>query len=255
MRQEPKSPYLKGRRLRLFGGPNGSGKSTIFNLVNKNYDIGYYINADEIELELKSEGSLNLSRFGIHLHDPLKFKAFLDHHPLTTKAKDSGYDISIEAEPKRIITDINAQLSYEAALLADFIRIQLIKRGAKLTFESVMSHSSKVDTLISAQELGYKTYLYFICTGSPEINIERVNLRVKKGGHAVDHKKIYDRYHKSLTLLAQAVSNTYRSFIWDNSGKRPELIMEIENGYKVTIRTNRIPAWVRRYLLGDFPSF
>jgi ABC-type branched-subunit amino acid transport system ATPase component len=63
------SNYLKGRRLRLFGGPNGSGKSTIFNEVDENYDIGYYINADEIEKELKQKGHLDLARYSLRIDD------------------------------------------------------------------------------------------------------------------------------------------------------------------------------------------
>lgn len=62
---EKKLRYLKNRRLRVFGGPNGSGKSTILEQIDSKYNIGYYVNADEIEKLLKSTQFVDLSNFGI----------------------------------------------------------------------------------------------------------------------------------------------------------------------------------------------
>jgi len=39
-------------RLRIFAGPNGSGKSTLFESLSKKYDVGVFVNADNIEKEL-----------------------------------------------------------------------------------------------------------------------------------------------------------------------------------------------------------
>ena len=42
------------KRLRIFAGPNGSGKSTIINIIrNKKIDLGIYLNADEIKVQLE----------------------------------------------------------------------------------------------------------------------------------------------------------------------------------------------------------
>ena len=54
------------------------------------------------------------------------------------------------------------------------------------SFETVMSHHSKVSFLKEVKQAGFKTYLYFICTQDPEINQKRVLNRVSKGGHSVD---------------------------------------------------------------------
>jgi len=49
-------------RLRVFAGPNGSGKSTVINYVQnikvngRPIDFGYYINADDIAIELRGKG-------------------------------------------------------------------------------------------------------------------------------------------------------------------------------------------------------
>ena len=48
---------------------------------------------------------------------------------------------------------------------------------------------------------GYKVYLYFISTESPEINKFRVEARKAKKGHDVPEDKIVSRYYGSLDLL------------------------------------------------------
>lgn len=53
-----------------------------------------------------------------------------------------------------------------------------------------------------AQALGYRTYLYFVSTEDPEINVDRVRIRVEEGGHMVAPDKVRSRYFNSLSLLA-----------------------------------------------------
>lgn len=48
------------KRLRVFGGPNGSGKSTLFASIAEQFNVGYFINADEIENQIASTGLSNM---------------------------------------------------------------------------------------------------------------------------------------------------------------------------------------------------
>jgi len=242
-------PYLKNRRLRLIGGPNGSGKSTIIYELGKKYDIGIYLNPDDIGHELAESGKYNIGPLSLKEDNPNKFARFVKSHSLTEKASKDGYPIELALREGYIIPEVRDRYTYEAALIADYLRKELIKVGKKMTFESVMSHPSKIDILKEARTRGYKTYLYYVCTASPTINIERVNLRVKKGGHDVPNEKIEERYYKSLALLKEAAKRTYRTFIWDNSGAKPELILEIFEGREITFLTKKAPHWVKEYLL------
>jgi predicted ABC-type ATPase len=47
----------------MFAGPNGSGKSTLIQEVRKSYNVGYFINADEIEFLLSKQKYLDCSLF------------------------------------------------------------------------------------------------------------------------------------------------------------------------------------------------
>ncbi|MGB0949027.1 MAG: toxin, partial [Marinirhabdus sp.] len=108
---------------------------------------------------------------------------------------------------------------------------------------------SKIETLKKSQEKGYKNYLYFISTESVAINKQRVEERIKNGGHPVPFNKIEDRYYKNLEYLFKAIKHTYRTFVFDNSGSRSELILDIFNGEKLTLRSGSIPLWIDKYLL------
>jgi predicted ABC-type ATPase len=237
--------------MRVFAGPNGSGKSTMINEISKKYDLGVYINPDEIEKELNSSGKIQLHSFKLKNSSEEEFANFITNHSLLQKAKEKGHSISLKLDSKEnaIINLSELRPSYEAALVADFLRIKLIEQGEKLSFESVMSHESKLEIFELAKLNGYKVYLYFICTESPEINKARVKLRVQEGGHDVDEDLIESRYYNTLQLLKSAVKNTYRSFLWDNSGKASELILEVLDGSEITMISNsQTPNWCEKYL-------
>lgn len=248
----PNSPLKKHKRLRIFAGPNGSGKTTILKLIDDSYDLGVYINADEIEKQLRENSFIDLFDYGINNFDESRFKKQLQSHSLLKKAKSDGYHIDIDLQENKIVNLDKKTHSYEAALIADIIRHELLAQGKKMSFETVMSHSSKIEFFKQAKENGYKVYLYFICTESAHINVERVGLRVEKGGHPVDPKKIVSRYKNSLALLKDTIPYCYRTFIFDNSEDQAYLILEVTNKGSIEILQEEIPHWVDDYLLSYF---
>jgi predicted ABC-type ATPase len=85
------------------------------------------------------------------------------------------------------------------------------------SFETVMSHRSKVDFMIRADDAGYDVTIYFVCTSDPEINVRRVENRVSRGGHDVPHERIVARYWRTLELLPYAALVARRTVLFDNS--------------------------------------
>lgn len=74
---------------------------------------------------------------------------------------------------------------------------------------------------------------------------------MRLGGHPVTKDKIESRYYNSLSNLKPAVRLTYRSFISDNSGDKPFLILGLYKGNEVTFYHKEIPQWVDNYLLNE----
>ena len=238
----------KIKRMRVFGGPNGSGKSTTFNNIKRLLHIGYFVNADEIETQLNNFGFINLFDFGINTNKAT-WVEFKETSSLPKKAKASGLNIQLEFKNNIIIQKAKASFSYESAMIAEFIRLEFIKSDQSFSYETVMSHPSKIELFDISARNGFRNYLYFICTESPIINIERVKVRVKKGGHPVPEEKIESRYFRSLGLLHEAAMKTYRTFVFDNSGNEQRLILELHKGRKITRHSDWMPVWVKRHLL------
>ena len=137
---------------------------------------------------------------------------------------------------------------YGASVFAEFIRIKLLEAGNSYSFETVRSHTSKVNFIEEANKLDYKTYLYFVCTNDTIINVERVKSRVVHGGHEVNREKIVSRYYRSLELLHAAFVASNRAFIIDNSGLDGSVIVE-KNGNEISVLSDDVPSWVQRYLI------
>lgn len=243
----------KVKRLRVFGGPNGSGKSTLFQEFSGKYNTGYFINADLLEQRLQNGGTVPLNELNISA-DQAMLDAFLSKgssKSMLEKSAGAGHEIKFSIKDNEIVINSENTLSYEASLIAAFIRELLFINSLSFCFETVMSHPSKLAEIEEANEQGYQTYLYFVCTDTPEINVSRVSNRVEKGGHNVSDTKIKERYYRALENLFPAINLCYRSFLFDNSGDKITLIAEIykANELKLHIDSDFFPEWFKEYVL------
>jgi predicted ABC-type ATPase len=214
--------------------------------------LGVFIGPDEIEQEIRRDGFLDFSRYQVNISadEVLPFftgSEFLQAEGLADAARQLTF-ASNRLGFARVAVD-----SYFASVAAELVRQKLLANRVTFTFETVMSHRSKVDLLTQAQAAGYRTYLYFIATDDPAINISRVRNRVALGGHAVPADKIASRYQRSLDLLMDAVRHTNRAYIFDNSTDNADQqhtwLAEITEGRTLELKTNQIPAWFKRYVL------
>lgn len=233
-------------RLRVFAGPNGSGKSTIQERLRPEW-IGAYVNADDMERQLRQSGSLDLNPFDLNrLPEQLQqvFRAYLADSRLLRQHGLEGAARLLNVTADKALHLPPAQVnSYVAAVLADAIRRELLAQGSTFTFETVMSSPDKIDFMREAQAHGYRTYLYFVATDDPAINIARVKQRVRQGGHDVPEDRIRDRYRRSIGLLDQACAVSSRAYVFDNSGEAHELLAEISDGEEMTLHAPALPAW------------
>jgi predicted ABC-type ATPase len=235
-------------KFRLFAGPNGSGKSTLIHAISKDFQMGYFINADQIEYELANSKYIDLFlRFGKLNLTYKDWKDFLYEYQ-QEDSRANIIDFTVLDIQESILVWKGSITSYAASIIASFLRYRMIQQSVTFSFETVMSHPSKVEFITRAQKLGFKTYLYFICTDDPLINIERVKNRKQMGGHNVDPKLIESRYYRSLENLQEAFLKVDRAFVIDSSNRNRNLILE-KKGETVFNHTEMIPGWVNKYLL------
>ncbi|MBI6664984.1 hypothetical protein B1F73_04845 [Pseudomonas syringae] len=230
-------------RLRVFAGPNGSGKSTIKRILHPDL-IYIYVNADDLEREVGDNGFLDLSPFSIDA-DQQAFRTFFSSHPLIEREQLACQAEHFVITAQSLLIEGITFTSYHASVVADFIRHQLLDQSASFTFETVMSDRSKVEFIKKAKAMGYRTYLYFVATENPSININRIAIRVGEGGHNVTPEKVRTRYHRCLALLPEAIQATNRAYLFDNSGDTAELEAEITDASIVEYKVDEVPEWCK----------
>jgi predicted ABC-type ATPase len=223
----------------MVAGPNGSGKTTLVEFLRGALalPLGHYLNPDELDRELVQSGRINIGRWGAEV-DAGGLLQFLKQHPLFPRA-DIG---PLTVEQNTIVPAQPIQSGYLASILSDYLRRSWLAQRGSFTFETVMSNRDKIDLLAEARRLGYRTYLYYVCTEAPLINQRRIANRVRDGGHDVPVEKILPRYERSLALLPEAIRLCNRAYLFDNSGQSNRMFAEFESGQPNNITAN-VPEW------------
>jgi predicted ABC-type ATPase len=227
----------------MFAGPNGSGKTTVKTRLQRPPEwFGIYINPDEIEATIRSSGVLQLDAFGVEA-DTEEVRGYFVSSTFLQSQGLAGTAAGIAVHGGRLHFDRHELNSYHASVLADFLRRKAMKSLKSFSFETVMSSRDKVELLRDARAAGFRTYLYYVATQDPAINIERVKRRVATGGHDVPIDKIISRYHRSLSLVPEAIRHADRAFFFDTSGDATKYIASVEGGSTMTLQADDIPNW------------
>lgn len=137
-------------------------------------------------------------------------------------------------------------LELTAANLEAVIRIEAwletsIRAHQTVGVETVLSTGKYRRLVDAAKALGFEVWLIYVLLDSPRRNVERVRLRVKKGGHAVPEDKILERHARSLEQMPWFLEHADQAWLYDNSGATPRLIGEKRAGV-VTLDENALPA-------------
>lgn len=139
---------------------------------------------------------------------------------LTKTLMAAGVDFGEYINPDDIAATLDG--GYDARVrkaqkIADDRREACVRERRNFTFETVMSHPSKLELLRAAYGAGFLVQMYFIAIDDPLINVSRVANRVAKGGHDVPPEKIVDRYSRVLDLLPTALLICDAATVFDNS--------------------------------------
>ena len=117
-----------------------------------------------------------------------------------------------------------------------------ISKETSFNQETTLSGRSIINNIKIAKQKGYTIIVNYIGVENAEIAKERVDLRVKKGGHGIPHKDIERRYFESLENLSKIISICDEINIYDNTNIF-KLVACIRNG-QVIWRDEELPNWI-----------
>lgn len=170
--------------------------------------------------------------------------------------KSTFYHAHLEAAGLRFVNAdvLSRELKigpYEAAMLADSIRRELVRQRESFVFETVFSDPAgdKLAFLKDAAAAGYTVILCFIGISGPEVSEQRVAMRVSQGGHDVPTDKLETRYPRILENLRNALRELPHVRVYDNDDLRYpfRLVTVYENGQAIRLH-KPIPRWLASVL-------
>jgi predicted ABC-type ATPase len=135
---------------------------------------------------------------------------------------------------KRIAAHEGLRLNPEA-------NIQAVTRIEAWLYASIATHQTVgVETVLAtgkyralverAHAQGFRIRLIYVFLQSADLNVERVRLRVRKGGHDVAEASVRDRRRRSFEQLGWFFGPADQAEIYDNSGAEPKLIVTKSDG-------------------------
>ena len=237
-------------RLRMLAGPNGSGKSTLAAQLSSDYAVNLYrfLNADLLFAEV-AQSHRTACPFSIDNAELVQFVA-QSTYPREYKRPFESGEIYIDGEDY-LHFSVNGINSYSVAIVADFFKEQYLKHRISFSFETVFSHPAKIDILRRAQAAGFKTYMYFVATENPVINVNRIKERVALGGHDVPEEKTRSRYLRCMEQVRYALPYLNRAYFFDNSTEQSIYLAEYESEVGFSLHSELLPSWFRRFVLGE----
>ena len=117
--------------------------------------------------------------------------------------------------------------------------------------ETVLSTPKYRRLVLAAKQRKFTIRLIYVLLNSPELNIERVRLRVAKGGHDVPGDKIVERRKRSLEQLPWFLAAADDAWLFDNSGGQPQLI-GTKSKSKIRLTTAALPEIKNAARLAEF---
>jgi len=134
--------------------------------------------------------------------------------------------------------------SYQAAKIAETLRIRLLRQGRSFCFETVFSHPSKIDFLAQAKTFGYEIILVLIHLDNVMLNQARVAQRMTEGGHSVPEDKIRNRIPRMLDNIKRALPLCNKAYFLDNSRwDEPFQKIAIIDGGVLSKSVDNLPSW------------
>ena len=160
--------------------------------------------------------------------------------------KSSAYQASVAEVDGRAFRIINpdlfaARLAQNEGLASDAANLEAVRRIEQWLETSILAgHTVGVETVLStpkyrrlvelARRQDYRIQLIYVILDDPLRNVERVMIRVRRGGHSVPKEKIVSRYWSSLEQLPWFLAEVDEAWIWDNSGATIRAVGQKANG-------------------------
>jgi predicted ABC-type ATPase len=136
------------------------------------------------------------------LPDWLGFSDFINADLIAAEQQRGSFDVPAFAAGREMLRRIHQQRA----------------EGKTFAFETTLASRTFAPFLRSAQESGYLVHLIFVSLDTPELAVQRVRLRVARGGHDIPEAIVRRRYGRGLANFFQLYRPLANEWVlWGNS--------------------------------------
>jgi predicted ABC-type ATPase len=155
--------------------------------------------------------------------------------------------ISVNIDPDALARGIDSLHPESRKVSAGKEAIKLardcIRNRRDFSVETTLAGGNAVRLMRDAKASGFEVTMFFVGLGDYHLNIERVAVRVKNGGHHIPSEDIVRRDHTSIQNLLSNLHLIDHLIVIDNSHTEGEIILSTNNG-SITYRSQTLPQWV-----------
>lgn len=149
--------------------------------------------------------------------------------------KRFGSSLGVLLDADALATALAPDNPSRAAISAGRLTLALLERALqrreRVIYETTLSDKKRhLDLLQHAQNLGFKTWVFYIGLDDPQMHLERVKQRFSVGGHDILDADILRRFERSRANLPAAIRLSDRTMIYDNSGRDFRLVASLARG-------------------------
>lgn len=126
----------------------------------------------------------------------------------------------------------------------------LLVASKSFVMESAMGTASPLALMERARALGYEVVLYALALDEPRTLLQRINQRVREGGHAVPSHEVLERYPRALENFRRAIRIADLGFLMDAADAAeggPRLVASVLQG-RLHLHSVLRPRWVDKVL-------
>ncbi|MFV0431235.1 MAG: zeta toxin family protein [Alphaproteobacteria bacterium] len=123
----------------------------------------------------------------------------------------------------------------------------LLNNMQDFSVETTLSSQQPINLLKKAKAQGYYIEIIYMIIENISASKDRIDARVKKGGHDIPNEAINRRYNRSFNNFIKAASYADKITIYDNSEYIRKKIISIEN--KQVFIHHKIPFYLEPTLV------
>lgn len=128
-----------------------------------------------------------------------------------------------------------------------------VKTYRTVGVETVLSTPKYRKLVKCAKEHGFRVRLIYVFLDRPQLNVERVRIRVAKGGHSVEEGKIVSRRVKSFRQLSWFFVAADEADVYDNSGAQPNPVVSKRDG-EIILHSDHLIDELAHSLAAAYPD-